>query len=163
ATDGTSTVTPTLCRVPGFAFFGTNAGIADTSLDLGGIVSEVACAAAGVFTRSAMPGAPVIVGRERLAGGRLPAIVVNPKNADAAAAEAMRRAMGEACDIAPAVVLPASTGVIGRRLPLDRIRRALANVRAELAGDEAAAERFARAIMTTDTRPKWVSAKVGPA
>jgi glutamate N-acetyltransferase/amino-acid N-acetyltransferase len=117
-----------------------------------------------------MPSAPVIVGREHLARGRLQAIVVNSKNANAATglggiedARAMCRWMGEACGVAPELVLPASTGVIGRRLPMDRLRGAFGGVRASLASDPAAIERFARAIMTTGTRPKWVSATVGDA
>jgi glutamate N-acetyltransferase / amino-acid N-acetyltransferase len=163
-------VTPTLRPVPGFRFFGINAGIVDDTLDFGGIVSDVPCAAAGVFTRSAMPGAPIVVGREHIAGGRLQAIVVNSKNANAATgpggiedARQVCRWMGEACGIAPELVLPASTGVIGRRLPIDRLRGAFAEIPAALGSDVAAFERLARAIMTTDTRPKWVSATVGGA
>jgi glutamate N-acetyltransferase / amino-acid N-acetyltransferase len=159
-----------LRRVRGFSFFGRNVGIVDERLDFGGVLSDVPCAAAGVFTQSAMPGAPVIVGREHLASGRLQALVVNSKNANAATgrggiedARTLCRWMGEACGIAPELVLPASTGVIGRRLPLERIRGAFTDLKQALAPDEAAAERFARAIMTTDTRPKWVSGTLGDA
>ena len=54
--------------------------------------------------------------------------------------------------------MPFSTGVIGRRLPMDRIRAGLAGIRGQMEPDRLAD--FARAIMTTDTRPKWRSATI---
>ncbi|HMI94267.1 MAG TPA: bifunctional glutamate N-acetyltransferase/amino-acid acetyltransferase ArgJ [Polyangiales bacterium] len=163
-------IEPKICAVPGFSFVGKNVGIVDSSLDFGCVVADRPCAAAGVFTRSSMPGAPIIVGREHIASGRLQAIVVNSKNANVATgargiddARAMCRGLSEACGIAPELVLPASTGVIGRRLPIEKITAAFSGLANELADDSAAAERFARAIMTTDVSPKWVSGKVGNA
>jgi len=160
----------TIRAVPGFSFLGKNIGIVDASLDFGCIVADQPCTAAGVFTRSSMPGAPVIVGREHIAGGRLQAIVVNSKNANVATgqrgidnARAMCRWLGAACGIAPELVLPASTGVIGRALPMDRIEKAYPGLKDQLARDDAAAERFGRAIMTTDAFPKWANARVGNA
>jgi glutamate N-acetyltransferase/amino-acid N-acetyltransferase len=162
-------IEPVLKAVPGFSYVGKNVGIVDaSSLDFGCIVADVPCAAAGVFTRSSMPGAPIIVGREHIAGGKLQAIVVNSKNANVATgqrgiedARTMCRMLGEACGIPEKLVLPASTGVIGRPLPMDRIRGAFSGLRGELARDDAAAERFGRAIMTTDAYPKWCHARVG--
>ena len=154
--------------VPGFAWLGKNIGIKDDTPDFAVAYSRQPCAAAGVFTRNNFPGAPVIVGREHLAGGRLQAIVVNSKNANVATgpdgvedARRMCRALGAALDVAPELVLPSSTGVIGRRLPIDRIDAACRAVRGELAEGSEALQRFARAILTTDTRPKWVSRRVG--
>ncbi len=156
--------------VPGFRFLGRNIGIKDHTLDFAVACADRACAAAGVFTLNNYPGAPVIVGREHLASGRLQAIVVNSKNANVAtgpdgvaAARRICRALGAALRLDERLVLPSSTGVIGVALPVEKIERACADVPRELGHDRAHLERFARAIMTTDTRPKGVSVKVGRA
>ena len=60
-------------------------------------------------------------------------------------------------------MLPGSTGVIGVPLPIERLETACAEAPASLESTPGAIERFARAIMTTDTRPKWISLAVGPA
>ncbi|HKK01083.1 MAG TPA: bifunctional glutamate N-acetyltransferase/amino-acid acetyltransferase ArgJ [Desulfuromonadales bacterium] len=156
--------------VPGFSWFGKNIGIKDQTLDFGGILSDVPCQAAGVFTRNTMPGAPVVVGREHLRDGVLQAVIVNSKNANVATqqhgiddSKRICRMVAETCGIAPELVLPSSTGVIGRRLPMDVITRGCATLRQDFGKSLQHAESFARAIMTTDTRPKWVSARVGGA
>jgi glutamate N-acetyltransferase/amino-acid N-acetyltransferase len=159
-----------LLAVPGFSFLGLNVGIKDSRLDFGVAAAQAPCAAAAVFTRNNFPGAPVIVGREHVRGGCLQAVVVNSKNANVAtgpegveAARRTCRAIGRALGVDPALVLPSSTGVIGVPLPVTKIEAACAAVPRLLAADRAALERFARAIMTTDTRPKAVSVKVGAA
>ena len=113
--------------VPGFSWFGKNIGIKDETLDFGGILADVPCQAAGVFTRNTMPGAPVLVGREHLRDGRLQAVIVNSKNANVATMQQgvedsrrICRLVAESCGIAPELVLPSSTGVIGRRLPMEQ-------------------------------------------
>jgi len=156
--------------VPGFSWFGKNIGIKDGTPDFGGILSDVPCQAAGVFTRNTMPGAPVIVGREHLRNGILQAIIVNSKNANVAT---MQRGVEDSrkicelvaaqCGIEPELVLPSSTGVIGRRLPMDVIESGCATLREDFGKTERHIESFAGSIMTTDTRPKWVSATVGGA
>ncbi len=122
---------------------------------------------AGVFTRSATPGHPVTWCREALAGGRARALVVNAGNANVC-----RGAEGDAAvlrEVAKAVaifgcaaeeVFVASTGVIGERLAVERIEAALPGLAATLASGEAAVTAAARAIMTTDTFPKWSSRAV---
>ena len=163
-----------LLPVPGFGWWGANAGIKDDSLDFGVLAADRPCAAAAVFTRNNFPAAPVVLGRERFAsagaGGRLQAVVVNSKNANAGTggpglegARRMCRWLGRALDIAPELVLPGSTGVIGVPLPLERIEAACAGAKSGLAEGPAAIESFARAIMTTDTRPKAISLQVGAA
>ncbi|HKI99914.1 MAG TPA: bifunctional glutamate N-acetyltransferase/amino-acid acetyltransferase ArgJ [bacterium] len=156
--------------VPGFSWLGKNIGIKDDTPDFAVAFSRVPCSAAGVFTRNNFPGAPVIVGREHLRGSHLQAIVVNSKNANVATgpdgiedARRMCRAIGAALGIEPRLVLPSSTGVIGRPLPIARIEAACREARDELQEAPEALERFARAIMTTDTRPKWTSRRIGPA
>jgi glutamate N-acetyltransferase/amino-acid N-acetyltransferase len=102
--------------------------------------------------------------------GRLQAIVVNSKSANAATgitgienARRMCRSLGAALGIAPELVLPGSTGVIGLPLPMDKIDAACRGVPLGLAAGAPAIETFARAIMTTDTRPKQVSVRIGKA
>jgi glutamate N-acetyltransferase/amino-acid N-acetyltransferase len=154
--------------VEGFSWFGKNIGIKDDTLDFGGILSDVPCQAAGVFTKNTMPGAPVLVGREHLKNGMLQAVIVNSKNANVATEEqgvddsiTICRLVAESCGLEPGMVLPSSTGVIGRLLPMETITRACKGVKQDFGKFEEHVEAFARSIMTTDTRPKWASAKVG--
>ena len=118
---------PPLRSVPGFSWLGINLGLKDQTLDFGVIASECKCTAAGVFTRNNFPGAPVTVGRENIQNGQLQAIVVNSKIANVATgqtgiedARKMCRWTGEALGIDAELVLPSSTGVIGRRLPVNK-------------------------------------------
>ncbi len=153
--------------VPGFSWFGKNIGIKDGTLDFGGIFSDVPCQAAGVFTRNTMPGAPVVVGREHLRDGILQAVIVNSKNANVATSQRgvedskrICELVAAQCGIEPGLVLPSSTGVIGRRLPMEVIKRGCATLVKDFGKTERHIENFARSIMTTDTRPKWVSASL---
>ena len=70
--------------VPGFSWFGKNIGIKDDSLDFGGILSDVPCRAAAVFTRHTIPGAAVVVGKSHIQDGVLQGVIVNSKNANVA-------------------------------------------------------------------------------
>ncbi|MDH4248028.1 MAG: bifunctional glutamate N-acetyltransferase/amino-acid acetyltransferase ArgJ [Deltaproteobacteria bacterium] len=156
--------------MPGFSWTGMNVGIKDTRPDFAVAHCVTPCAAAGVFTRNNFPGAPVLVGREHLSTGQLQTIAVNSKNANVATgqdgiANARRvcRAVGAALGVAPERVLPSSTGVIGVPLPVGKIEQACAELPGRLSADRAGLEAFARAIMTTDTRPKAVSVRVGSA
>src|ERR1051326_5806972 len=71
----------------GFLSLAKNVGIKDETLDLSVIYSTVPAQAAAVFTQNRFPGAPVIVGREHVAGGIVQALVVNSKNANVAMGE----------------------------------------------------------------------------
>ena len=156
--------------VPGFSWFGKNVGIKDSSLDFGGIFSDVPCQAAAVFTRNTMPGAPVVIGKKHVANGILQAVIVNSKNANVATERQGEQDANRICELVAAecginkeLVLPSSTGVIGRRLPMKVIEAGCKNLRQEFGKTEQHVENFARSIMTTDTRPKWISATVGNA
>jgi glutamate N-acetyltransferase / amino-acid N-acetyltransferase len=156
--------------VPGFSWFGKNIGIKDSTLDFGGILADRPCEAAGVFTRSTMPGAPVLVGREHLRRGRLQAIIVNSKNANVATgsrgiedSKTICRLVAESCGIPAEMVLPSSTGVIGRRLPMETIRRGCMGLKDDFGRTEHHIDRFAQSIMTTDTRRKLISGRAGKA
>lgn len=152
----------------GFLAVAKCAGIKDDSLDFTVVFSERPAAAAAVFTRNRFCGHPVTVGREHLRGGHLSAVVVNSKNANVATgpggladSREICRLAAEELGIRPETVLPCSTGVIGRPLPMERIRAALRGVRSALR--PAALQGFAQAILTTDTRPKTRCARIGNA
>jgi glutamate N-acetyltransferase/amino-acid N-acetyltransferase len=146
-------------RVAGFRAAGVSAGIKGRRLDLALIASDRPAAAAGVFTRSSVVGAPVEVSRERLRDGRARLIVANSGCANVATgARGRRDARSMAGEAARASgtragdALVASTGVIGVPLPLARVRRGIRAAAAALS--PAGFPRAARAIMTTDTVPK---------
>jgi glutamate N-acetyltransferase (EC 2.3.1.35) len=122
---------------------------------------------AGVFTRNAFAAAPVLLCRELLASGRpVRGLLVNAGNANAATGAAglqdARDSVRVAAQVLAAdddgVVLPFSTGVIGQRLPMDRLLAAVPVAQAALAADGWLAA--ARAIMTTDTVAKGASRSV---
>src|SRR4029434_4574675 len=113
----------------GFLALAKNVGIKDNTLDLTVIYSTVRARAAAMFTRNRFPGAPVIVGRKHIARGYAQALVINSKNANVAMGKQgidnaieTCRLVGEELGVDPYDVLPFSTGVIGRPLPMDKIR-----------------------------------------
>jgi glutamate N-acetyltransferase / amino-acid N-acetyltransferase len=118
---------------------------------------------AGVLTRSLTAGAPVLWCRECLAGGAVRAIVVNSGNANVftgragmAAVEATATAAARLLGCAQREVFVSSTGVIGEKLPADKLLAALPRAVERLSAE--AWEPAARAIMTTDTFPKGAAA-----
>ncbi|HUY57411.1 MAG TPA: bifunctional glutamate N-acetyltransferase/amino-acid acetyltransferase ArgJ [Candidatus Micrarchaeaceae archaeon] len=127
--------------------------------DLAILTTELPAAAAGVFTQNRVKAAPVVVSQLHLKRGVARAVVINSGNANACTgsqglADALRmvQATADVADCDPGEVLVASTGVIGRQLPIDRIRAAIAEAGGRL--DPAHGRLAAEAIMTTDTRPK---------
>ncbi|GAC1474497.1 MAG: bifunctional glutamate N-acetyltransferase/amino-acid acetyltransferase ArgJ [Ktedonobacteraceae bacterium] len=152
----------------GFRSCARNVGIRDDTLDFTVIASDVPAAAAAMFTQSRFCGAAIIVGREHSANGRLQAFVINSKNANVATGEqglanirAIVRQVADELNIAPEDVLPSSTGVIGWQLPIEKILAGIRGLRDEL--QPAQLHLSARAIMTTDTRPKIRARKIGKA
>ncbi len=153
---------------PGFHAHVANVGIKDDSDDFVVVAADRPCSAAGVFTRSSFAGPSVLVSREHVADHRARAVVVISKNANVATGhEGLANAREVALGVATALgidasdVLIASTGVIGRQYPMDRVRAGLARVPAAPTGTDAAA--VARGIMTTDTVPKTATAVAGAA
>ena len=154
-------------RLPqGFHSHVTNIGIKDSTDDFTLVRTEGPCAAAGVFTQSRFAGQSVIVSRRHVANHRAHAVVVISKNANVANGRAgMNDAMEVVEGVANALgcaaedVLIASTGVIGRRYPMDRVRAGLMNLPNNPHDVDALA--VARGIMTTDTVPKVAEASVG--
>jgi len=147
----------------GFRAAGVRCGIKDAeeALDLALIVSDVPASAAGLFTKNRVCAAPVKVSRQRVRRGSVRAIVANSGNANACTgARGMRDAREMAAlaarslGVRPADVLVASTGRIGRFLPMAKVRKGIADAAAALARGPQAAGHVVRAIMTTDTVPK---------
>jgi len=152
----------------GFRSGAKNVGLKDETLDFTIIASDVPAAAAAMFTQNRFCGAAVIVGREHIANGRLQAFVINSKNANVATGEhglanirELVRLVAQELEIAPEDVLPSSTGVIGRQLPMEKLRAEICGMRNEMQPGQL--ELSAQAIMTTDTRPKYRACKVGDA
>jgi glutamate N-acetyltransferase/amino-acid N-acetyltransferase len=144
----------------GFLAHGLAAGIKKSRKpDLALVVSESMAACAGTLTSNRVKAAPVVVSLPRLRAGRAKAVILNSGNANCltgapglADARAMGRAAAQALGVAESAVLVASTGIIGRRLAVDRIVAALPELARGLSRPGSAAA--ARAIMTTDTVPK---------
>jgi glutamate N-acetyltransferase/amino-acid N-acetyltransferase len=151
----------------GFHCASRNCGLKPSAKDLALFASEVDAAAAAVFTRSHFPGAPVILGRETIGGGVLRGIVVNSKVSNVATGAAgvenarrMARAAAKELGTSADRMLVSSTGVIGVRLPIEKIERGLEGMAVDLQDDPLVG---AEGIMTTDTYPKALSASVGDA
>jgi glutamate N-acetyltransferase / amino-acid N-acetyltransferase len=151
----------------GFRCASRNVGLKPAARDLTLFVSEVDAAAAAVFTRNHFPGAPIILGRETIAGGVLRAVVANSKVSNVATgaegvARARRMAAAAAQEIGTSAdrVLVSSTGVIGVPLPIEKIERGVVGMSADLQDDPLVG---AEGIMTTDTHPKAISLSVGEA
>jgi glutamate N-acetyltransferase/amino-acid N-acetyltransferase len=155
----------------GFRATGISAGIkASGGLDLALVFNEGPdYAAAGVFTRNQVKAAPVLWTRQVLTTGRLRAVILNSGGANActgpqgfqdthATAEAVAAALSDWGSETGAVeVAVCSTGLIGDRLPMDKVLAGVQNIVHEMAGGLTGGEEAARAIMTTDTVPKQVA------
>lgn len=133
--------------------------------DVALIVADKPCVAAGVFTTNRVAAAPVLLDRARLAAApQAQAIAVNTGCANActgkqglADAAEMAAVTAQALGIDPDLVLVSSTGVIGTLLPMDRLAAGLNAAATALGAGTETDELAARAIMTTDTRPKFAA------
>ncbi len=126
-------------------------------------------AAAGVFTRNKVKAAPVLWTQQVLTTGRLRAVVLNSGGANActgpqgfqdthATAEALAAALSDwGTETGAIEVAVCSTGLIGDRLPMDKVLAGVTEIVHEMAGGLTGGEEAARAIMTTDTVPKQVA------
>jgi glutamate N-acetyltransferase / amino-acid N-acetyltransferase len=158
----------TVALPAGFRAHVANIGIKDETDDFLVLAADAPCPAAAVFTRSRFAGPSVTLSRRHVADGRLQAFVVVSKNANVANgpvgdadAEELAAGVGRALGADPADVLVASTGVIGRPYPMERVRAHLDTLAPPFPGQDALGA--AGAIMTTDTVPKVAEAAAGPA
>lgn len=142
----------------GFRFAGLHVGIKPGRKDLALVLSDVPASAAGCFTVNRAKAAPVRDAEPRLPAGGARALLMNSGNANALTGRAgeddvrrLRAELAEALHVEPDSVYTASTGVIGIRMPVERICSGLPRLVAALGSAwDAAAE----AILTTDTHPK---------
>jgi glutamate N-acetyltransferase / amino-acid N-acetyltransferase len=154
-------VTVGVTAAAGFRAAGVAAGLkASGDLDVAVLVNEgPSSAAAGVVTRNRVKAAPVLWTEQVLTGGRLRAVVLNAGGANACTgptgfadthqtAEHLAAALG--CGAGEVAVC--STGLIGERLPIDKLLTGVDDAVTVLSSDGGAAT--ANAIRTTDTVPK---------
>lgn len=162
-----------LSAITGLAFSALAVGVRDSAhrdpsapdlalLDVGRPVR-----AAIVTTTNRVRAAPCVVGVEHVAAGPIRAVVVNSGNANActgaqglADARAMTVAIGTALGCDPQAVVPMSTGVIGVPLPADRIVSHVPGLVDALRSGATASADLARAMMTTDSRPKQAAVRM---
>jgi len=152
----------TITAPKGFRAGGMVCGIKPSGRpDLALLVAEARCTSAAVFTPNRFCGAPIVVGREHVANGRLQAVVVNSGNANVATgargikdAQRMCQCVADGVGIDPHDVLPASTGVIGTFLPMGKILPGIDRLSGRIAATATGGSAFARAILTTDTCSK---------
>ncbi len=149
----------------GYKAVGIAAGLKRVKKDMALIYSEKECAAAGTFTSNVVKAAPVkwdyMVARE---GGYAQVIVVNSGVANACTGEEgmekcrqMAAKAGKELGVATEKVLVASTGVIGRQLPMDKIEAGIETMVPLLSDSIGAGQSAADAILTTDTRRKEIA------
>ena len=155
-----------VCSAKGFRAAGVAAEVKYKGRnDVALIVADEPCAAAALFTTNKVAAAPVVYDRSVIKGGRIQAILANSGCANACTgeqglADARLSALVTAGELGidPHHVLVASTGVIGRRLPMDRLLAGMKLAKKALGRTAAHGLDAEKAIMTTDTRPKQACA-----
>ena len=152
-----------VCAPQGFQASGIHVGVkthATWKKDVALIVSDVECAAAGIFTKNVVKAAPILVDLAHLADGKARAILANSGNANACAPQGEENAARMCAAAAKAIgcnandVLVSSTGVIGQTLNISVIEGGVPALHAALESSAAASDAAAHAIMTTDTVKK---------
>ena len=151
-----------VCAASGFSAAGVAARIKyEGRNDVALIVADKPCAAAAVFTTNAVAAAPVQYDRMIAKGGVVQAILANSGCANACTgeegykdAEYSAKETAKTLGISPKHVMVASTGVIGHRLPVDRLMAGMKDAAAKLSASPEASFDAEKAIMTTDTKPK---------
>ena len=158
-----------ICAAKGFLANGLNAGIKNNvKKDMAIVYSEKPCRAAATFTTNVVKAAPVKYDYELVHNSDfIQAVVVNSGVANACKGKQgmdyckeMSDAAGNVLGIPSEAVLVASTGVIGKQLPMDIITAGIKELPKDMAGDEAHATLAAEAIMTTDTKSKQVAVTI---
>lgn len=146
----------------GFKAAGINAGIKKTRKDMALIVSDIPGVIAGTFTTNQVKAAPVQLDLQNIKSGKGQAFIVNSGNANActgkagfADAKLTTEEVGKVLHINPKLVYVCSTGVIGQRLPMQKIISGIHLAAKELSVEGGADA--AQAIMTTDRIPKEVA------
>lgn len=152
----------------GFRAAGVKAGIkVKDANDVGLLVADAAVPAAALFTTNPVHAAPITVGLSHVRSGKLRGVVMNSGNANACTGKQGMKDALEMCDLAASLTaadttdfLPSSTGIIGRPLPMDKVRSGIRAAAGQLGDSVEHADRFARAILTTDTKKKEAAAQI---
>jgi len=155
-----------MITIPGFLGSGVSSGVKKKGKkDLALIFSEVPAKAVGVFTTNIVKAPPVLVGMDRIKSGYCQAVLINSGVANAfTGKEGLKDSIltskyaANELGIAESLVIPSSTGVIGGRLPTDKMKKALPKLVKDLRKDGFLD--VAEGIMTTDTFPKYSSTKI---
>jgi glutamate N-acetyltransferase/amino-acid N-acetyltransferase len=160
---------PSTTDIPrGFTFAASACGLKKKGLDLALLTSNSTATAAAVFTTNHVKAAPVCLSREHLKKSRhkVRGVIVNSGNANCctgppglAASRKTAATLSRLLGCEPHQVLVCSTGVIGVPLRVEKILRATPTLVQSASSEPASFDRFKRAIMTTDTRPKWAAAQ----
>jgi glutamate N-acetyltransferase/amino-acid N-acetyltransferase len=155
----------------GFKASGVYAGIKSKQTpDVGLLICDSVATAAAVFTTNKVFAAPVKIGREHVAKGKLRGVVVNAGNANACTGKQGERDAIAMCDTAAELIgcetaqmLPSSTGIIGHLLPMEKVMAGIVTAAATLGASEEHALNFAASILTTDLTRKAaaVELKIG--
>lgn len=163
----------TLTQVRGLRAAGVKAGIkASGNPDVALLVSDAPMACAGLFTQNHFAAAPVTLSRAHLkaTGGLVRAVIINSGNANACTGATGEANALEMCErVARAIgcpteqVLVCSTGVIGVKLPMEKVRAGIDAAVAALSSEPEAGRRFLSAIMTTDAFPKELGTRAADA
>lgn len=151
-------------RLPqGFRAAGVYSGVKrnPSKFDLSLVVSDRPAVGVGVYTQNLVCAAPVTLDRTRTPSDSIRCIVINSGVANACTGEQgardarqMAAWAAEVCGVLSEQALVMSTGIIGDRLPMEKIQQGITAAAGQLGDDEASLERAARAMMTTDTVPK---------
>ena len=154
----------------GFRASGVYAGIKSRHApDVGLLVCETTATAAAVFTTNKVFAAPVKIGREHAAGGKLRGVVVNSGNANACTGRQGDKDAMRMCQLAAEVIdagtlpedlLPCSTGIIGHLMPMEKVEAGIRDAGQYLGDSLEHANLFADAILTTDTRRKSAAVEI---
>ena len=149
----------------GFTHHVANIGIKDETDDFVVVTAEQPVPCAAVFTKSRFAGASVTISRDHVSNGMARAVVVISKNSNVATGQA---GFDDAVEVATRVadrlgadvrdIVVTSTGVIGRRYPIERVRTGIAALPERPAGTDATA--VATGMMTTDTVAKVAEAEI---
>ena len=149
----------------GFSSYVTNLGVKDTTDDFVVVAADTTVPTAAVFTRSLFAGPSVTLSRRHVENRAARAVVVVSKNANVATgprgiadAHELAETVGERIGADPVDVIITSTGVIGRRYPMETMRAGLAALPSDLPGRDA--DGPARGMMTTDTVAKIAEATI---
>lgn len=155
-----------MIKVPGFLGSAVSSGVKKKSKkDLALIYSETPAKAAAVFTTNIVKAPPVLLGMERIKTGFCQAVLINSGVANAFTGKAglkdsilTSKDAAKELGIAESLVIPSSTGVIGGRLPIDKMKKALPKLVKTLKNDGFLD--VAEGIMTTDAFPKYATKKI---